>query len=50
MLNAVAGKIPRQHLTEGFEHQVLVSMCMVVVSARESRLAGKGTEALRTDN
>ena len=32
MLNAVAGKFPIQHLREGFEHQVLVSMCMVVVS------------------
>jgi hypothetical protein len=32
MLNAVVGKFPIQHLREGFEHQVLISMCMVVVS------------------
>lgn len=32
ILNAVVGKFPIQHLREGFEHHVLVSICMVVVS------------------
>lgn len=36
VLNTVAGNFPIQQLGEGFEHQVLTSMCMVVVSAHRS--------------
>lgn len=32
MLNAVAGKFTVEDLSRDFEHQVLISMCMVVVS------------------
>lgn len=32
MLNAVAGKFTTEDLSGDFEHQVLVSMCMIVVS------------------
>jgi hypothetical protein len=38
LLNTVAGKFLIQHLREGFEHQVLVAMCMVVVSFPELTL------------
>jgi hypothetical protein len=32
MLDAVAGKFTIQDLGLGFEHQVVLSMCMIVVS------------------
>ena len=40
MLDAVAGKLTVQDLGQGFGHQVLIAMCMVVVSASPDRLRG----------
>jgi hypothetical protein len=39
MLDAVAGKFTVQDLGQDFEHQVLISMCMVVVSVFSRYLA-----------
>jgi hypothetical protein len=43
MLDAVAGKFTVKDLGHDFEHQVLISMCMVVVSAFDCQLGSRAS-------